>query len=159
MSQQATIDLEPTLANSFREVVETMIGVPIEGPLPATGTEPFEISSMIGLAGQGFRGLIRISCTRGGARQLAGTLLGGEELLDADPAMMQDGMGELANMLGGSFKRQIDASGVKIDLSLPSTLEGAAVLRTITAAANFVQRWRLAGETVETALIYSREDR
>jgi CheY-specific phosphatase CheX len=155
MTVRSEVDVEAVLQHSFREVIETMVGLSLTGPRSGGSQPGFHVTSMIGLAGPDFRGLIRISCSSRAARKLAGALLGGEDLLDADPSMLQDGMGELANMIGGTFKREIDAGGVRIDLSLPSTVEGDGILRSISAAANYTHCWTVDGEDVELALIYS----
>jgi CheY-specific phosphatase CheX len=149
------MDIEAALTASFREVIETMCGLSLGNPQQEPSLPDFHVTSIIGLAGAGFRGLIRVSCTVRGARKLAGALLGGEDLLDTDPSMLQDGMGELVNMIGGTFKREIDAADTTIELSLPSTVEGEGILRSVSAAADYIQHWTIEGEHVETALIYS----
>lgn len=147
------------LQNSFEEVISTMFGLPLEGPSPgAWEAEPhLDFTGVIGLAGPDFRGLLRVACTHPGARKLAGALLGDESIVDDDPAMLIDSLGELTNILGGTFKRNIDSSGVKIELSLPSVLEGENSLFSVGAAGNVQHCWNVDGFPVCTSLIFGAQ--
>jgi CheY-specific phosphatase CheX len=149
------------LQNAFREVIETMFGLPLEGPEPAAdgAARDARLSAMIGLAGSDFRGLLRISCTHDGARMLAATLLGGEEMVGDDASMVADSLGELANMLGGTFKRAIDSSGVLIELSLPSVIEGEVEVIDVSGSDAVRLRWNVDGRPVETSLLFSGSSR
>ncbi|HHN73642.1 MAG TPA: chemotaxis protein CheX [Acidobacteria bacterium] len=116
------LDIAALVEESFREVLETMFALPVE-KLDSPTIDELAVVGMIGLAGKEFHGLLQIHCTQPAARVLAAALLGGEEMLD-DPAMISDSLGELANMLGGSVKQRVDSAGNKVEISLPSVLEG-----------------------------------
>ncbi|MBP7146497.1 MAG: chemotaxis protein CheX [Acidobacteria bacterium] len=148
------VDLGAALVESFREVMETLFALPYDGP--GTGGEPDSpsMTGIIGLAGPEFRGLLRFSCAEATARRLAGMLLGDEELAASDPAVA-DSLGELANILGGSVKRRIEASGIHLELSLPSVLAGRAQMVNVGASAGAQLNWRIEGKSVETALMYN----
>ncbi len=118
-----SLEVEGILDAAFKEVIEMMFGLVVNGPLDPPQGLKLSVAGMIGLAGPEFHGLLQISCTETGARKLAAALLGGEEMLD-DPSMITDSLGELANMLGGAVKQRVDTSGVKVEISLPSVLEG-----------------------------------
>lgn len=147
------------LRSSFEEVISTMFGLSLEGPEMRTKAveSHLNITGMIGLAGPEFRGLLRVACTQTGARKLATALLGDESLLDDDPNMLIDSLGELANILGGTFKRNIDSSGVKIELSLPSVLEGEGTLFSVGATGNVEHTWKVDGLPVVTSLIFGSQ--
>ncbi len=149
------------LDTAFRQVIETMFGLEVEGPfaedaVPAGGAVPaLTLAGMVGLAGHEFRGMLQVACDEEGARKLAATLLGGEEMLGDDPAIVRDSLGELANMIGGSLKRQLDHSGSAIELSLPSVLEGEARIRSVGATDGVWLGWRAMGSTIVTSLVYA----
>ncbi|MEN6632718.1 MAG: chemotaxis protein CheX [Candidatus Polarisedimenticolia bacterium] len=151
-------DLGPALETAFREVIETMFGLAIEGPTRLPAARGMGMAGIIGLGGTSFRGILSIACTPEGARTLAGALVGGEEMLGDDPVMVSDSLGELANMLGGSVKRQIDATGGRIELSLPSVMDGEATLHGVGATGDAHLMWTVEGREVETSLIYSDTD-
>ncbi|GEM_PF-3519558 len=155
MTVDTAVDVGTILAEAFRENIEMMFGLPLEGPKEGSGDEHMTMSGMVGLGGPEFRGLLQIACTDQGARKLAATLLGGEEMLGDDPAMIADGLGELANLVGGAIKRHLDESGGNIELSLPSVLEGEGNLLGVSNSERVTLRWIVDGEEVETSLVYT----
>ncbi|MDQ7007290.1 MAG: chemotaxis protein CheX [Acidobacteriota bacterium] len=140
------MDVASIVEESFREVVETMFALPVESMEPA-GVEDPAVVGMIGLAGSEFHGLLQVHCTRAAARRLAAALLGGEEMLD-DPAMISDSLGELANMLGGSVKQRVDSTGNKVEISLPSVLEGQFETHDARGSERSEKAFRVDGEPV-----------
>lgn len=151
-------EVQCALESAFREVMEMMFGLAIEGPQPADSTAGMAFSGLIGLAGEEFKGLLRVSANDSGSRLLAATLLGGEEMLGDDPSMITDSLGELTNMLGGSVKRLIDATGAKIELSLPSVLEGEGEVHAVGATGEVKLKWFVEGSEVQTSLIYTKKE-
>ncbi len=143
------------LDTAFRQVIETMFGLELEGPFAGDAVPALTLAGMVGLAGHEFRGMLQVACDEEGARKLAATLLGGEELLGDDPAIVRDSLGELANMIGGSLKRQLDHSGSAIELSLPSVLEGEARIHGVGATDGVWLGWRALGSTIVTSLVYA----
>jgi chemotaxis protein CheX len=144
--------------DALREVIEMMCGLTVTGPVDHDGEFTAPLTGMIGLAGAEFRGLLRISCDLPGARALAAALLGGEEMLGEGNDMVHDGLGELANMLGGAFKQRIDAAGVQIDLSLPSVVDREGELIDLGADELRRQVWVVEDHYVQTTLMYSRAE-
>ncbi len=151
--------LAPILESSVREVIETMFGLTLDGPNELDGPDPAEIFGIIGLAGKEFRGMLRLGGSNDGVRALAAAFLGGEEMLEGDPSMISDGFGELVNMIGGTLKRQIDESGVKIELSLPSVMEGARGIFDARDGHSQVasMTWTVDGQQLSTTLVFSEE--
>ncbi len=99
-------------------MMEIVAGTPIQGeinPLQKT------ITGMIGLAGT-HKGMLAIHLPEVLAKKVTGNFLGMEvEEIDND---VQDAIGELANMLGGSIKAILSDNGKDIKLSMPSTICG-----------------------------------
>jgi chemotaxis protein CheX len=110
--------------NSVHEIFTSMVlmdivpGDPIRSdinPLQST------ITGMIGLAGT-HKGMLAIHLPESLAKRVTGNFLGIEvEEIDND---VQDAIGELANMLGGSIKGILSDNGKDIKLSMPSTIWG-----------------------------------
>ncbi len=157
VSAPVELDVPASLEAAFKEVIEMMFCMGVEGPLASAESEDFSVAGMIGLAGAQFRGLLQISCTQTCARDLAAALLGGEEMLE-DPAMVNDSMGELANMLGGVVKQHIDTSGVSVEISLPSVLEGEFHLTGVGAENVERQHYKVDGQPILLTLNYCETD-
>lgn len=146
------------LATAFRDVIETMFGLSIEGPLRPAGNAELTVAGMVGLAGPDFRGMLQVACGQAVASRLAAALLGGDDVVADEPNLVADSLGELANMLGGSVKRQLDVSGSGIELSLPSVLEGEANLHGVGATDGVALEWRVEGFPIVTTLVYSETE-
>jgi chemotaxis protein CheX len=99
-------------------MMDIMPGAPIQGEInPLQNT----ITGMIGLAGT-HKGMLAIHLPELLAKKVTGNFLGMEvEEIDDD---VQDAIGELANMLGGSIKGILSENGKDIKLSMPSTIFG-----------------------------------
>ncbi len=79
------------------------------------------ITGVIGLAGT-HKGVLAIHCPNQVAMAITGSFLG----MDVDEINedVEDAVGEIANMLGGSVKAILSDNGRDIDLSLPSIIRG-----------------------------------
>lgn len=79
------------------------------------------ITGVIGLAGT-HKGVLAIHFPNTVAMAITGSFLG----MDVDEVNedVEDAVGELANMLGGSVKAILSAKGRDINLSLPSIISG-----------------------------------
>ncbi len=148
------VDIPGTLDEAFREVIEMMFGMGIEGPIEDPDAAELSVAGMIGLAGTEFHGLLQITCSAGSSRALAAALLGGEDMLD-DPSIIGDSLGELANMLGGAVKQRIDVSGVRVEISLPSVLEGEFSLTGVGAEESVNHHYLVDGKLVRVGLVYN----
>lgn len=155
MSVQSLDTMAEALADAFRDVIATMCSLDVQGPRPVVDDAALTVSCMLGIAGPSLRGLLRLRCTEAGARRLAAALLGGDETLAADPAVMSDGLGELTNMIGGGVKRRLDAGGASFELSLPSVLVGDARLHYVGSVEAVRLDWSVGGHHVRTSLLYA----
>ncbi|MCM0082562.1 chemotaxis protein CheX [Geomonas sp. Red32] len=140
--------LVENLHKDVAEIFTTMIGVEITSSEVAETATQFKesVSAMVGFAG-GYNGMISLNTPRSLALHFASQMLGmGEDECEGE---MDDAMGEIANMIGGSFKHQFVKDGHEVRLSTPSvirgdeyhmtvgTLPGGLTLRFETGAGHF----------------------
>lgn len=91
----------PTLELAVREVFEMMLGYRI-GPETPRHDERFEMTSMVGLAGE-ICGVLKLYCSKVSGRIMASKMLG---LPAAEVgAELPDALGEIGNMIAGNFKK------------------------------------------------------
>lgn len=113
------------LIQSTREVFETMSFMEIVPDDPVEKEAVLgnaEVCATICLAGQ-ISGTLSIYCSREVAQQCYDMISGGEG--PADERQICDTVGELANMVAGSFKRNVSAQVDLFDLSLPNVTIGS----------------------------------
>ena len=119
-------ELTKLLVNDIKEVFSTMVGMEDILPVP-TQIEPmthFEgcITSMVGLAGS-YSGLVSIHTPQTLALQITASMLGMDVTeMNED---VQDALGEVANMVAGSFKLHLARGGADIRISTPSVVTGS----------------------------------
>lgn len=112
------------LDHDVREIFSSMVGMelsPASRQIDAVSVFRDSVTAMVGLAGV-YNGLISISTPGGVARTIASNMLGMEITeIDAD---VIDALGEIANMIGGSFKHHFVKDGHEVRLSTPSVITG-----------------------------------
>ena len=119
-------ELTKYLISDIKEVFSTMVGMEDILPVP-TQIEPmthFEgcITSMVGLAGS-YSGLVSIHTPQTLALQITASMLGMDVTeMNED---VQDALGEVANMVAGSFKLHLARGGADIRISTPSVVTGS----------------------------------
>jgi len=111
------------LAGDVREIFSTMVGmeVPLCETLAAADSR-FKgcLSAMICLSGS-YNGVVTFHATPGAAREITSQMLGMPvESVDAD---VPDALGEIANMIGGSFKHHFVNDGHEMRLTPPTVIE------------------------------------
>lgn len=116
--------LRTKIIESTAEIFSTMVMMEVaveEEPPPAVRPLTDTISGIIGLAGT-HKGILAIHLPNPVALAITASFLGLEvEEINED---VEDAVGELANMLGGSVKAILSEKGRDIDLSLPTTIAG-----------------------------------
>lgn len=119
-------ELVKLLIADIREVFSTMVG--IEDLLHVSSlVDPithFEgcVTAMVGMAGA-FSGLVCVHTPQTLALQITSGMLGMEITeLDDD---VRDALGEIANMIAGSFKLHLTRCGSDIRISTPSVVTGS----------------------------------
>lgn len=103
---------------ALNEVFGMMLGMTVTPT--QTGTIQAEVTAFVGLAGS-MCGLFTIRCSRQSACKMAEKMLGTPECED----QLMDALGEIANMLAGSFKSRIPSMADTCMLSIPTTIAGA----------------------------------
>ena len=118
------MDISGKIIDATNEIFSSMVmmEVSVKGDVQST-LAPLEnsITGVIGLAGT-HKGVLAIHFPNAVAMAITGSFLG----MDVDEINedVEDAVGELANMLGGSVKSILSAKGRDIDLSLPSVISG-----------------------------------
>ncbi len=127
--------LTKLLTSDVQEIFSSMVGVEDIMYLPPQLdlTSHFKecLTAMVGLAGS-YSGLVSIHVPWPLAISFTSRMLGMEVTeIDDD---VNDAMGEIANMIAGSFKQHLSKGGSDIQLSTPSVVNGSDY--TITSAGN-----------------------
>lgn len=133
-------ELERMLIEAVEKFYSTMIGVPIgfvdsrpglsydelEGPpppvLPSIQTV---VVGMVGFIGT-MNGVINLYMEETLATRLTGAFLGmtEQELNEEGPEVMHDTLGEMTNMIVGTFKNSVSDRGYQCRMTVPSILRG-----------------------------------
>lgn len=107
-----------------REVFSTMIMMEVVDDFPLK--EPVSrfkcsITGMVGFAGT-YSGVISIHCPVSLALKITSNMLG----VDCDEVNedLNDAIGEIANMVGGSVKQVLSKGGLDVKLSIPTVISG-----------------------------------
>ncbi|GFO67333.1 chemotaxis protein CheX [Geomonas limicola] len=123
-------DLIGHLNNDVLEIFSTMVGGGVLSSKKAETETHFNdsVSAMVGFAG-GYNGMIAINASRKQALRFAAQMLGME--VDECEEEMADALGEIANMIGGSFKHHFVKDGHEVKLSTPSVISGGEYEMTV----------------------------
>ena len=117
-------DVTGKIVESAIEIFTGMVMIEIEVQeeyLKELGQLKNSITGMVGLAGT-HKGVLAVHIPNKVAKAITGNFLGMEVAeMNED---VQDAIGEIANMLGGSLKTILSDKGKDIQLSLPSTISG-----------------------------------
>ena len=108
--------------NSVRNVFSTMVGVPTTVLRPHIKPHPvptYDGSSIIGFSGE-MTGSVVVSFQKDAALRLVAAFAGAE--IPFDSPDFADAVGELANMIAGSAKKDL---GVFASITVPSVIIGA----------------------------------
>ena len=133
-------ELEGMVIEAVTKYFDTMIGIPVqyEGSRPGLGYDELEgppppvlpssktvIVGMVGFIGS-MNGVINLYLEEDLALRLTGTFLGmsEEELADEGPEVVHDSLGEMTNMIVGTFKNTVSDKGFQCRMTVPSILRG-----------------------------------
>ncbi|HEY3309712.1 MAG TPA: chemotaxis protein CheX [Desulfuromonadaceae bacterium] len=118
-------ELAVRLIKDVSEVFNTMVGMDdlLHLPLQIDPVTHFEncVTAMVGLAGT-FNGLITLHAPQKLALEFTSSMLGMEVTEINDD--VRDALGEIANMIAGSFKQHLSQGGSDIKMSTPSVVYG-----------------------------------
>lgn len=106
-----------------REIFSTMVGAEVSAAQTTITVKNFtdSVTAMVGFAGS-YNGMISINAPQKVAISFASLMLG-MEMTECDDDV-RDGLGEIANMIGGSFKHHFVKDGHEVRLSTPSVISG-----------------------------------
>lgn len=110
--------------DATKEVFSTMVMMDVVDDFPLK--EPVSrfkcsITGMVGFAGT-YSGVISIHCPVALALKVTSNMLGIE--CDEINEDLNDAIGEIANMLGGSVKQVLSKGGLDVKLSIPTVISG-----------------------------------
>jgi chemotaxis protein CheX len=121
-----TVDtLVDTLTKSTEEVFETMVFRTLTSLLPIEGDALRPSSNVVGTVGFAGRasGLVAFYSTLDAARDIAGSMLGMEPT--SVNSEMADAIGEITNMIAGSFRTKMAMRGHHWAISVPTVTVGS----------------------------------
>ncbi len=117
-------ELAKYVIQATREVFSTMVMMdpkdeyPLQDPITRFKCS---ITGMVGFAGT-YSGVISIHCPVNLAMKITSNMLGVEcEEVGED---LNDAIGEISNMLGGSVKQVLSKGGLDVKLSIPTVISG-----------------------------------
>lgn len=147
------VSLVAHLASATEEVFDTMLALPLTAQPDVTGPleTPANVVATVAFAGHR-RGLVVIYSSMAAARTITGAMLG----IDANTVTSEipDAMGEIANMVAGTFRLRLTALEPPSDISVPTVTIGRDFTTLYSSA---VHRRRcpfvLAGEPLSVELI------
>jgi len=91
---------------------------------PGFGNGEAHIAGAVGFVGR-LSGVVYVFTTVSFARRITATLLGLQEAEIEGDEMINDAMGEMANMLVGQMKSQLSDRGMPCVLTIPSVVRGS----------------------------------
>ena len=109
------------LHDAAKEVFLMMVGSELSVPAQTDPAVLSEVAGMVGLAGE-LCGVLTIRCGKTSAKKIACLMLGMTE--DEAAAQATDAIGEICNMVAGSFKAKIEGLEDKCMLSVPTVISG-----------------------------------
>ena len=109
------------LDSAASEVFEMMVGTPLASSGDATLPRVADYTAMVGLAGD-LCGVLSFRCGHDSAAQIAAKMLGTDDSTSAE--CIRDALGEICNMVAGSFKGQLSDIAEKCLLSVPTVVSG-----------------------------------
>ncbi len=118
-----------------REIFSTMVGISISSCQTADVKTKFtdSVSALVGFAGC-YNGMIGLNTSKKLAIDFTSKMLGmdGTECDDE----VNDALGEIVNMMGGSFKHHFVNEGHEVRLSTPSVISGDEYMMSVGVALN-----------------------
>ena len=123
--------LVQVLKDEVHEIFTTMVGLEdlMHLPMQIDPVTEFKdcISALVGLGGA-YTGLVSVHMPSDLALRTTRSMLG-VKLVNNDD--VNDALGEIANMIAGSFKSHLSPSGLDIHISIPSVIYGKEYVITL----------------------------
>ena len=109
------------IVTATQEVFHLMAGIEVQHVPDPPGRPSGNVSALIGLAGA-MSAVLRVRCSPETTEHVASKMLGGDGI--PEKSACQDALGEIANMVAGSFKAKIAALVDGCALSVPTIVTG-----------------------------------
>ena len=119
--EKARLELREALEAAAQEVFAMMVGVPLGSGDHADLPRVADYTGMIGLAGD-ICGVLSFRCSNQSAVAIAGKMLDTGE--QAPEECVRDALGEICNMVAGSFKARLPDLADRCMLSVPTVVSG-----------------------------------
>lgn len=119
-------DLQDLVTSAVTEVFSTMLGMKMAPAPLESGFANGEahVAGAVGFIGR-LSGVVYIYTTASFAREITSTLLHLEKSEISGDEMVNDAMGEMANMLVGHMKSRLADRGMPCALTIPSVVRGS----------------------------------
>jgi chemotaxis protein CheX len=119
-------DLEELVTSAVNELFTTMLRMNVQPvPLePGFGNGETHVAGTVGFVGR-LTGVVYVYTTVSFARRITATLLDIPEAEITEDEMINDAMGEMANMVVGHMKSRIADRGMSCVLTIPSVVRGS----------------------------------
>ena len=118
------IDLKGIVSSVVTNTFETMLNMSIMPAEPDESLSWPRFLAQVGVAGEAVMGNICLNLDLEGARMIAAAMLGTEED-DLEMGEIEDVVGELSNIAGGSIKSRLCDEDLICRLSIPSVTYGS----------------------------------
>ena len=118
------------LNDDVLEIFSTMVGGEVFSSRKTETSTHFNdsVSAMVGFAG-GYNGMISLNASRKQSLKFTSLMLGMD--VSECEEEMADAVGEIANMISGSFKHHFVKDGHEVKLSTPSVISGGEYEMTV----------------------------
>ncbi len=134
----------PVLELAVEEVFEIMVGQKVKPVEKSEAPPPGGYTAMVGIAG-GLCGILTISCDRKTAQAVAKSMLGPE--ITESEEQISDALGEICNMVAGTFKNKLSTADRSCMLSVPTVIKGE----------EFSFRSLADGAVIETVMLFGTD--
>jgi chemotaxis protein CheX len=128
------------LLEGAKEVFETMIFMEIEEPEPSGPDQRIEGDSLLGSITfrNSIEGCLSLHCSVPCAKTIAANMLGIDTPDEISEEDVCDALGEVTNMVMGSVKSRLQTDGSKLQVSIPTVIQGQNLASTLGNRANKV---------------------
>jgi chemotaxis protein CheX len=159
--------IRENITRAVGDVFKTMLGhvaqlrVPAAGaPQPDHMTGSQQVVGTVGFLGDA-NGLIYLYLEEDFANQCTGEMLGltPQELIETGADAVNDAIGEITNMVVGSFKNGLCDAGYPCKLTIPSILRGSNFsVEPISSAQRHVYSFQCRGRRITADILLKYED-
>lgn len=151
-------DLDELLRSAVSEIFDTMLNMKLALQPPGTEISNGEphVAGSVGFSGAELCGVVYIYCSASLAQRITCSLLGLEPSDIDGEEMVNDAVGELANMVVGQLKSRLCDRGITCVLTVPSIVRGTNfTIEAVSSTSRRVLTFECAGrhQLVTEALV------